>query len=134
MRFIGAGAAALLLCGVAQAQTPSPPTMNGDTVVGIGMICNTPDQAKRFIALQVNGSEAQAAMNAVNAEAKDDRACGVAAVAFTRDQTVDTATIHDKLVQVVRINVLAGFDGHTWQPVSNMTQYAVIEAAGGLSI
>ena len=127
--------AALLLCGVAQAETPmTPPQGNGDAAVGVGMICNTPDQAKRFIALQASGREPQAAMSAVNEEAKDSRACVVAAVAFIRAETVDTQEMHNKLVQVVRINVVAGFEGHVWQPVNNMTQYAVIEGGGGDSI
>jgi hypothetical protein len=128
---MGATAATLvLLCAGAQAQAPQVPPQNGDTVVGVGMICNTPDQARRFIALQVRGSEPHAAMNAVNNEAKDARACGVAAVAFVRDQTVDTETMNNKLVHVVRINVVAGYDGRGWQPVTNMTQYAVIEEGG----
>lgn len=126
----GTAAALLLLCAGAQAQAPQTPPQNGDAVVGVGMICNTPDQAKRFIALQVGGSEPHAAMNAVNEEAKDARACGVAAVAFVRDQTVDTETMNNKLVHVVRINVVAGYDGRGWQPVTNMTQYAVIEDSG----
>ena len=54
----------------------------------------------------------------------------LAAVAFVRDQTVDTETMNNKLVHVVRINVVAGYDGRGWQPVTNMTQYAVIEDSG----
>ena len=34
------------------------------------------------------------------------------------------------LVQIVRINVVAGYNGSGWQRVANMVQYAVIEAKG----
>ncbi len=125
-------AAALLVCGIARAEAPARD--DGSAAVGVGIICNTPEQAKRFIALQLKGRKPRAAMRMVNAEAKDARACGVAAVAFIRDRTIDTEAMRDRLVQVVRINVVAGYDGHGWQRVSNMTQYAVIEAEGGISI
>jgi hypothetical protein len=34
------------------------------------------------------------------------------------------------LVQIVRINVVAGFNGSGWQRVSDLVQYAVLEGAG----
>jgi hypothetical protein len=69
-------------------------------------------------------------MHAVNANARDDRACGVAAIAYFRGQTVDTKTFEDKLVQIVRINVVAGFNGNAWQRVADKVQYAVVEGVG----
>jgi hypothetical protein len=39
-------------------------------------------------------------------------------------------TLEDKLVQIVRINVVAGFNGSGWQRVSDMVQYAVLEGGG----
>ncbi len=37
----------------------------------------------------------------------------------------------DKLVKVVRINIVAGFNGKGWQRVSAaVTQYAIIDAEG----
>jgi hypothetical protein len=51
-------------------------------------------------------------------------------VAFIRDHTVETRTMRNRLVQIVRINVLAGFDGKGWQRVTGMVQYAVIEGEG----
>ena len=69
-------------------------------------------------------------MKAVNAEAKDPHGCGIAAVAFTRTATLDTKTVRGKMMQAVRIKVLAGFDGATWERASGMVQYAVIEPAG----
>jgi len=76
------------------------------------------------------GAEPDQAMTSVNANAHDDRACGVAAIAYIRDQTVDTMKLDNKLVQIVRISVFAGFNGNAWQRVSGMVQYAVLEGDG----
>ena len=50
----------------------------------------------------------------MNDEAKDPRACGVAAVAFMSDKMVDMKNVQGKLVQIVRISVVATFDGRQW--------------------
>ena len=127
--FWAAATAAVLVSGVALA-AEGPPTANGDAAVGIGIICNTPDQAEQFVKLRTKGAKPEQAMKAVNAKAHDDRACGVAAIAYIRDQTVDTMKLDDKLVQIVRISVFAGFNGNAWQRVSGMVQYAVLEGGG----
>jgi uncharacterized protein YggE len=123
--------ATLLLTGAAQAQSAQSPAV--EPVIGVGMICNTPDQAKQFVELQSKGTKPEQAVDAVNARAKDARACGFAAVAFVPDQTVDTKPVRNKLLKVMRIQVVAGFDGSDWRPAS-MTQYAVIEDTSGESI
>jgi hypothetical protein len=125
-----AAAAAVFVCGAARANDDSQPQANGDAAVGVGLICNTPEQAEQFVKLRTAGAEPEQAMHAVNANARDQRACGVAAIAFIRDQTVDTIKLNDKLVQIVRINIVAGFNGTGWQRVSDMVQYAVLEGGG----
>jgi hypothetical protein len=69
-------------------------------------------------------------MQAVNASAHDARACGVAAVAYVRNETVDTMKLKNSLVQIVRINVVAGSNGAGWRRVSDMVQYAVLKGEG----
>jgi uncharacterized protein YggE len=130
MRASLAIAATLLLCGAAQAQTAQ---QTAEPVIGIGMICNTPDQAKQVVELQSNGTGAEQAADAVNTRARDARACGVAAVAFVPDQTVDTKQVQNKLLKVMRIQIVAGFDGNDWRPTT-LTQYAIIEDTSGEAI
>ena len=125
-----AAAAAVLVCGAARAEQDSQPPANGDAAVGVGLICNTSEQAQQFVKLRTAGAGPEQAMHAVNANAKDERACGVAAIAYIRDETVDTMKLNDKLVQIVRINVVAGFNGSGWQRVSDMVQFAVLEGGG----
>jgi hypothetical protein len=121
-----AAAAAVFMCGAAHGQT-----QNGENAaVGVGIICNTPAEAKQFVGLRRSGVQPDQAMNAVNTGARDARACGVAAIAYIRDGMVETMTLDNKLVQIVRINVVAGFNGSSWQRVSDMVQYAVLEGGG----
>jgi len=125
-----AAAAALAMCGAACAGEPSiNPTFSG-TTVGIGIICDTAEQAEHFVSLRAGGADPRNAILAVNTEAKNPRACGIAAVAFVRGAMLESRAVNDKLVQVVRINILAGFNGSNWQQTAGMVQYAVIEGEG----
>jgi hypothetical protein len=125
-----AAAAALTICAAASADERSTNPMLGGPTVGIGIICDTAEQAGRFISLRAGGADATHALQAVNVEAKNPRACGLAAVAFVRDTTLASRAVKDKLLQVVRINIVAGFNGSGWQQTAGMVQYAVIEGEG----
>src|SRR5262245_35389635 len=125
-----AAAAAVLVCGIARAGEHTQPPANGDAAVGVGIICNTPQQAQQFVKLRSSGIRPEQAMQTVNVRARDAHACGVAAVAYVRNETVDTMKLRDSRVQSVRINVVAGFNGAGWQRVSDMVQYAVLEGEG----
>ena len=131
MRVIwAAAAAAMLVCGTARADDQGQTPENGDAAVGVGIICNTPQQAHQFVSLRSKGANPDKAMIAVNASSRGQRACGVAAIAYIRNQTVDTLKLQDNLVQIVRINVVAGFNGSGWERVTDMVQYAVLEGVG----
>ena len=123
-----AAAAAAFICSAANAGeiigSPDQPT------VGVGMICNTSDQAKQFLELRAQGIAAKEAMEKVNSAAQNPHACGVAAIAFTLDKTVDAKPVNNKLLLLERINVLAGYDGNGWQNIPAMIQYAVVEGRG----
>ena len=127
--FWAAAAAAIFVCGAARAERPVSPT-NGEAAVGVGVICNTSEEARQFVDLRSHGAAPDQAVQAVNANVMDERACGVAAIAYVHDGTVDTMKLENQLVQIVRINVVAGFNGSAWQRVSGMMQYAVLEGGG----
>jgi hypothetical protein len=137
MRIVFAAATAVVLvCGVARADelTNLPSEPDAGLSVGVGVICNTNEQAARFVDLREHGAKVTPAMLKVNRAAKDPRACGLAAIAFQRGKTVAATSLQGKLVTIVRVNVLAGYDGHHWSRVPPMVQYAIMEAKGGLSI
>lgn len=136
MRFSVALAAALLFVGgVAQANAASipPPPAQFDTagmVVGIGVICNTTEQAEHFVSLRANGAEITLAVIEVNKKAQDQKACGLAAIAYRPSKTLETKTIQGKVVAIVQISVIAGYNGTQWMRVPSMVQYAVMENQG----
>ncbi len=132
-------AAALLLAGVAAhagdvniATIPDPPdaSADGGLIVGVGVICNTGAQAEHYMRLRVDGTPLQPAVTTVNERAHEPSACGMAAIAFRLDKTMDTQSIHGRLVSIVRISVMAGYDGTRWAPVPPLVQYAVMEEDG----
>ena len=115
--------------GALAAEGPAPE--NGDTAVGVGILCNTPQQAEQFVNLRGKGAAPEKAMQVVIAAARDGHACGIAVVAHIRNQTVGTVKLKDRPVQNVRINVVAGVTGSGWAcAIADMTQYAVLEGAG----
>jgi hypothetical protein len=134
MRLSWAATAALVTLGSTIAGNvsadPRDPTDENGVAIGVGIICNTPEQMNRLVGMRNDGAQMDAAVIAVNHEAKDPRACGVAAVAFMSDKMVDMRNVQGKLVQIVRINVVAAFDGKQWSRVPAMTQYALIEPDG----
>jgi hypothetical protein len=98
--------------------------------VGVGMICNTSDQAQEYLRMRSQGIPADDAMKRINDAAGDEHACGVAAIAFKRDKMLQAHAVENKLLEVVQINVLAGFDGSGWKEIPEMTQYAIMETKG----
>jgi hypothetical protein len=123
-------AAVLALLGATPEIARAGLTDEDNIAVGVGIICNTSEQMERLVGLRNDGAEIPSAVSTVNDEVKDPRACGVAAVAFMSDKMVDMKSVQGKLVQIVRINVVAAFDGEHWSRVPLMTQYALIEPEG----
>ncbi|MEJ2375104.1 MAG: hypothetical protein P8Y71_06645 [Pseudolabrys sp.] len=135
-------AAALLLCGAAQAgeltdlpsAQPLPlqqsPQANKGPALGIGVICNTSQQAEQYVSLRAKGQGLTPAMTTVNRKADQPRACGLAAIAYMRGRTLDTKPLNGKLVQIVRIKVFAGYNGRHWHHIADTVQYAVFRTKG----
>jgi hypothetical protein len=130
MRLSWAAAAAVLTLWNAAPASAADPMQEDNVTIGVGIICNTPEQMQRLVGLRMKGAEVERAVLAVNTEAKDPRACGVAAVAFMSAKMVDMKNVQGKLVQIRRISVVAAFNGQQWSRIPVMTQYALIEAEG----
>jgi hypothetical protein len=132
MRLAWAAAAtvAITLSSATSGAVKANPMEEDNLAVGVGIICNTSEQMKRLVGLRMDGAEVPRAVSTVNDEVRDSHACGVAAVAFMSDKMVDIKNVEGKMVQIVRINVMATFDGEHWASVPAMTQYALIESEG----
>jgi hypothetical protein len=132
MRFILTAAAMMLsLCGGAKGAEQSAQEHGG---VGQGIICDTSAQAVRFLALRNEGSSIDNALEIVNREAKDERACGAALVAFRLEEELSPASLQQmdgKAVSIVKIVVIAiSADGEHWSPILPKVQYTVLPAKG----
>ncbi len=128
---------ALSVSGWARADEPSfqgQLVMNGQTGIGQGIICDTSDQAGRFLALRNGGSTVTGAIDAVNTEARDPRACGAALVAFRMEQELQQASLphmDGKPVSIAKIVVVAiSMDGQNWSAILPKVQYTVLPAKG----
>jgi hypothetical protein len=129
----GALAAALLSYGAAgQTKAGEVITSFDQPNVGIGMICNTADQAQQYLYLRARGAGVTDALQKVNGVAHDPHACGIAAIAYRRDKMLQCHTVENKVLEIVRINVLAGYDGTAWKSLPPMTQYAVMQGKGDI--
>ena len=108
--------------------TPSSalPNQQGGVAIGSTIICDTSEQARRFVTLRNDGSEAVQALQVINQEAKNPTACGPAVVAFRAGETVQSERMDGRLVNVVKVTVLAYNTGAGWSPVPETVQYAII--------
>jgi hypothetical protein len=123
-----AAIAAVLIVGAARADDlTSLPGQTGDAIVGVGVICNTSDQAEQYVSFRQTGQDITPAVAQVNKQALDPRACGLAAIAFVPDKTLGTKSMGGRLVKIVRVNVVAGYNGSRWQHVASTVQYAIME-------
>ena len=111
--FSGLVLAAILSCpAVASAQDktvkPTAPKAN-EIMVGTGLICDTKQQAERFVSLM--GDEASAdiesALVTVNSEAGQSDACVVATVGFFPGQRVAELEKNGSVVNVIEVLVMA---------------------------
>ena len=102
-----------------------------DTIsVGHGIICNTSEQALRFVALRNEGSETVQAIKVINQEADNPTACGAAIIAFRIDEETDQQRMNGQRVRVVKVVVSAINNGAQWAPVPDIVQYALIALEG----
>jgi hypothetical protein len=84
--------------------TLSVPAQAQEYEYGTGTVCDTQQQMERYVALF--SGNAQAAIDAVNAEEHDPTACGLATVSYLRGPQLETVRNKDSAFQIVRILVV----------------------------
>jgi hypothetical protein len=92
---------AWLACAPAKANVQTP---NVEVEIGPGLVCDTRQQAERFVAL-FDGN-AETTVKLVNSEEKDPTACVIATVAYVTGAEVNTLRNRSGAYRVVRILVL----------------------------
>jgi|EndMetStandDraft_2_1072991.scaffolds.fasta_scaffold23835_2 hypothetical protein len=127
MRLPLAIAATLLF---ATSSSANPAQQTDKVLIGTGVICDTPEQAQRFVTLRNGGNETMQALLVINKEAGNPTACGSAMVAFKPVEPVQNNATPGKPVDVIKIAVVAYNDGRNWSVVPETVQYAVVAPQG----
>lgn len=126
MRLLLAFAALTLFAAPLHADEAKPEPIS----VGHGIICNTPEQALRFVALRNEGSETVQAIQVINKEADNPTACGAAIIAFRIDEETNKERMNGQQIRVVKVVVSAINNGAQWAPVPDIVQYALLALEG----
>jgi hypothetical protein len=92
---------------------------------GQGIVCDTPEQVVRFVALRGKGMDVTVALHTVNNESRGSMACDVALVAFTDSRPIAESVIQGKLASIVQIMVHAVGNGVSWTTIPAYARYTV---------
>jgi hypothetical protein len=109
--FSGLALAAILSCSTvanAQGKTAKPTAPKASEImVGTGLICDTKQQAERFVSLMGNEADTENALVTVNNEAGQSDACIVAIVGFFPGQKVAELEKNGSVINVIEVLVMA---------------------------
>jgi hypothetical protein len=129
--FVGFSRGAFLLCGLvllgalsapAKAESPIAPT--DQVLFGPGLICDTKDQAERFVSLL--GDNVEAALGIVNEEAGTPNACMMATMGFVRGGIVSEVLRHATVIDVVEVTVMAVATNLGLQPIEPKKYFSIV--------
>jgi hypothetical protein len=120
----------VLFCLPSLAQPQATPTMAQEKQeIGQGVICDTLEEVRRYVALRSNGTESDGALKVVNEEAHA-AACGVALVMFSPGARIADMAVQGKLLSIIQINVHAFGNGPVWMRIPDTIRYTVTAEKG----
>jgi hypothetical protein len=126
MRVLRISLPLLLSCFAAQAQEQK-------MEIGRGVMCDTFDQVKRFVALRSDGKERDVALLTVNGEARDAGACNFGLVQFSAAEPVAHVALNGRPVLIVKITVHAFGNGSAWKQVPETVQFTAVPEQGRMA-
>jgi len=97
-------------------------------LTGSGLVCDTKEQAERFVSLMDNEDDVEKTLLAVNREAGEDNACVVATIGFIPGEKVAEVTKDGAIVHVIEIKVFAVATAMGLQPVEPKTYYSGVQS------
>lgn len=125
MRYMFGMLAAVLLCAASPlAHSPLAHAEEADVVTASGLVCDTKEQAARFVSLM--GDDVEQTLTAVNREAGDAHACVLATIGFIPGLKVAEVDKDGTIVDVIEVKVVAVASGLGLQAVEPKTYYSVI--------
>ncbi len=119
---------ALLFCGllsIVAGGVPAKAAVPTDEVLfGPGLICDTKDQAERFVSLLGDGVES--ALGIVNREAGIPDACLVTTIGFRRGDTVSEVQRNGAIFDVIEVTVMAVNTNLGLQPIEPKKYFSIV--------
>jgi hypothetical protein len=103
---------------------------SGDVQIGIGVVCDTGDQVRRFATLSDKGGDIAQAIKVVNKEADNPAACAQVVAAYVRGKDMGEVHRDHDSVTVAEITIFAVPEGNKWQFVSPVKQYTAFPLKG----
>lgn len=95
-----------------------------EVVFGSGLVCDTRDQAERFVALLGDGVES--ALGVVNSEAGTPNACLVTTMGFRRGETVSEVLRNGAVFDVIEITLMVVATNAGLQPVEPKKYFSIV--------
>lgn len=127
MSFLRGALLAFGWLAVAAGATPSvaaTPDNNDGVLFGPGLICDTKDQAERFVSLLGDGVES--ALGTVNREAGTPDACLVTTMGFKRGDTVSEVLRNGSIFGVIEVTVMVVNTNLGLQPIEPKKYFSII--------
>lgn len=119
--------AVALHAGPAAAQFTAAADNRDDVRIGLGVACDTEHQIERYASL-LGGKGSAEAIQIVNEEAQNPRACGAVAIAYKVSKQVNNVRNEKGIFKIVEIVVVAASaPGGHWQMINPQpTQYIAV--------
>jgi hypothetical protein len=94
--------------------------------IGHGVVCDTPKQIERYLVLFKDNSPPEKAVQAVNTEIENPKACGISTFAFIPGEIIGSVEVSDGVMRVIQIVVLAKKTERGWVRVTPTSQYTAV--------
>ncbi len=108
------------------AGTTAPGNLPSNLSFGVGVICDTPDQIRRYLTLYQGPTTAEQAATAVNTETNSPGGCGMASIAFVSGDYLGDVNVPGGIMRVVKILVFAMKTPEGWQSILPTPQYTAL--------
>lgn len=109
-----------------QSDTPAKPLDESAAQAAVGVFCDTSEELEQYIKLHMAGADPSAALEKVNAESHNPKACGVLASAFVENREVSHVSLSEGILRLVQITVIATRSAIGWQRITPTVQYTAL--------
>jgi len=103
----------------------SAPAVAEEVETGVTPVCDTQKQVERLASLIAYNTKS--AVNTVNSEERDPRACGIANMAYLRGDRIATVRTQEATFEIVKILVLGMVSGESIQATAPTVYFSLLK-------